>query len=237
MLPENGLKRIRAEHLGKYYRRKENHGEKISSTRLELLATKAQLTLAQQGRDLLKEKRRAMMQEFMGAAGDLLEKGAELRSAAVARRALALAEAFDGEESVRSASFAARGEASIGIDSGQGMGVSVPKFERKNFARSLTERAYSLVGTSARIDEVARRFEEELNVVVEVAAHEATLHGLAAEIQRTSRRVNALENVTLPRLLAEWRTIQMTLEERDREDLFRLKRVKQKIYRRRMKIL
>jgi V/A-type H+-transporting ATPase subunit D len=207
--------------------------EKISPTRLELLATKAQMTLAQQGRDLLKEKRKAMMQEFMGAAGDLLQKGEELeRSAAVARRALALAEAFDGEESVRAASFAARGEASIGIDSGQVMGVPVPKFERKNFSRSLKERGYSLVGTSARIDEVARRFEEELNVVVEVAAHEATLRGLAAEIQRTSRRVNALENVTLPRLLAQCRTIQMILEEREREDRFRLKRVKQNIYRR-----
>jgi V/A-type H+-transporting ATPase subunit D len=212
--------------------------EKISSTRLELLATKAQMTLAQQGRDLLKEKRKAMMQEFMGAAGDLLQKGEELeRRAAVARRALALAEAFDGEESVRAASFAARGEASIGIDSGQVMGVPVPKFERKNFSRSLKERGYSLVGTSARIDEVARRFEEELNIVVEVAAHEATLRGLAAEIQRTSRRVNALENVTLPRLLVQCRTIQMTLEEREREDLFRLKRVKHKIYRRRINIL
>jgi len=112
------------------------------------------------------------------------------------------------------------------------MGVPVPKFERKNFSRSLKERGYSLVGTSARIDEVARRFEEELNVVVEVAAHEATLRGLAAEIQRTSRRVNAIENVTLPCLLAQCRTIQMTLEEREREDHFRLKRVKQKLYRR-----
>ena len=210
--------------------------EKISPTRLELLATKAQLTLAQQGRDLLKEKRKAMMQEFMGAASNLLEKGENLeRSAAVARRVLALAEGLDGEESVRSASFAARGEASIGVESVQLMGVRVPKFERKNFARSLMERGYSLVGTSARIDEVARRFEEELTIVVEVAAEEATLRRLAAEIQRTSRRVNALENVTLPRLLAQCRLIQMTLEEREREDLFRLKRVKQKIYRRKQR--
>ena len=210
--------------------------EKISPTRLELLATKAQMMLAQQGRDLLKEKRKAMMQEIMGAASNLLEKGEDLdRSAAVARRALALAEALDGEEAVRSASFAARGEASIGIDSSHVMGVAVPKFERKNFARSLQQRGYSLAGTSARIDEVARRFEEELNIVVEVAAHEATLRRLAAEIQRTSRRVNSLENVTLPRLLAQRRLIQMTLEEREREDLFRLKRVKQKIYRRKQR--
>ena len=81
----------------------------------------------------------------------------------------------------------------------------------------------------------ARRFEEELNAVVEVVAHEAMLCRLAAEIGRTSRRVNALENVTLPKLLAQRRLIQMILEEREREDLFRLKRVKQKIYRRRQR--
>jgi V/A-type H+-transporting ATPase subunit D len=207
--------------------------EKVSPTRLQLLAIKTQIALAQQGRDLLKEKRKAMMQEFMGAAAVLIEKGEALeRSAAVARRALALADAFDGDQAVNSASFAARGEASIAIDRGHVMGVPVPKFEHKNFSRSLVARGYSLIGTSARIDEVARRFEEELNVVVEVAEREATLRRLAAEIQRTSRRVNALEHVTLPRLLAQSRLIGMILEEREREDLFRLKRVKQKIYQR-----
>ncbi|HWP57652.1 MAG TPA: V-type ATP synthase subunit D [Candidatus Acidoferrales bacterium] len=204
--------------------------ERPSPTRFELLATKAQLMLARQGRDLLKEKRRAMMQEFMGAAGNLLEKGRDLeRGAAAARHALALAEAIDGEEAVRSASFAARGEASISVDTAQVMGVRIPKFERKNFVRSVVERGYSPVATSARIDAAARRFEEELNIVVEVAAQQAALRRLAAEIQRTTRRVNALENVTLPRLAGQCRLIQMILEEREREDLFRLKRVKQKI--------
>ena len=207
--------------------------EKVSPTRLELLATKTQIALAQQGRDLLKEKRKAIMQEFMGVVEDLIEKGEELeRTAAVARRALALADAFDGDQAVNSASFAARGEASIAIDRGYLMGVPVLKFERKNFSRSLVGRGYSLVGTSARIDEVARRFEEELNVVVQVAERQATLRLMAAEIQRTTRRVNALEHVTLPRLLAQSRRIRMILEEREREDLFRLKRVKQKIYQR-----
>ena len=207
--------------------------EKVSPTRLQLLAIKTQITLAQQGRDLLKEKRKAMMQKFMGAAAVLIEKGEALeRSAAVTRRALALADAFDGDQAVNSASFAARGEASIVIDHGHVMGVPVPKFEHKNFSRSLGARGYSLIGTSARIDEVARRFEEELNTVVEVAEWEATLRRLAAEIQRTSRRVNALEHVTLPRLSAQSRLNGMILEEREREDHFRLKRVKQKIYQR-----
>src|SRR5574337_239541 len=60
--------------------------EKVSPARLELLALKTQIALAQQGRDLLKEKRKAIMQEFMGVAAVLIEKGEALeRSAAVAR--------------------------------------------------------------------------------------------------------------------------------------------------------
>lgn len=205
--------------------------ERISPTRMELRATRWQIGLAIQGRDLLKEKRNVLMKEFMKVAEDVMGRSDELeRSAASARRALALAEALEGEEAVRSASFAARGEATIDMEGSDVMGVRVARVERKSLSRSLLERGYSLLGTSAKIDEVARRFEDELNLVVEVAASEARLRRLAEEIQRTSRRVNALENITLPRLVAERDTIEMVLEERGREDLFRLKRVKKRLH-------
>lgn len=204
--------------------------ENISPTRMELLATRGQIGLAIQGRDLLKEKRNVLMKEFMKVAEHVMGRSDELeRSAASARRALALAEALDGEEAVRSASFAARSETSIDVEGSEVMGVPVLRVERKSLSRSVLERGYSLVGTSAKIDEVARRFEDELNLVVEVAASEARLRRLAGEIQRTSRRVNALENITLPRLEARRDYIQMVLEEREREDLFRLKRVKRRL--------
>lgn len=207
--------------------------ERVSPTRMELLATKAQIALAVQGRDLLKEKRNVLMKEFMKVAEDVMGRSEELeRSAAAARRALALAEATEGEEAVRSASFAARGEASIEVEGSGAGGVPAARLERKSLIRSLLDRGYSLLGTSAKIDEVAQRFEEELNVVVEVAVREARLRRLVEEIQRTSRRVNALENLTLPRLTARRDYIQMVLEEREREDIFRLKRVKQKLHRR-----
>jgi V/A-type H+-transporting ATPase subunit D len=197
---------------------------------MELRATKWQIGLATQGRDLLKEKRNVLMKEFMKVAEDVMGRSDELeRSAASARRALALAEALEGEEAVRSASFVARSEAAIDMEGSDVMGVPVARVERKSLSRSLLERGYSLLGTSAKIDEVARRFEDELNLVVEVAASEARLRRLAEEIQRTSRRVNALENITLPRLEARRDYIEMVLEEREREDLFRLKRVKRKL--------
>lgn len=204
--------------------------ERISPTRMELRATRWQIGLAIQGRDLLKEKRNVLMKEFMKVAEHVMGRSDELeRSAASARRALALAEALEGEEAVRSASFAARSEAAINMEGSDVMGVPVARVEQKSLSRSLLERGYSLLGTSAKIDEVARRFEDELNLVVEVAASEARLRRLAEEIQRTSRRVNALENITLPRLEARRDYIEMVLEEREREDLFRLKRVKKRL--------
>jgi V/A-type H+-transporting ATPase subunit D len=208
--------------------------EKISPTRTELLATRWQIAVATQGRDLLKEKRNALMKAFMEIADYVMGRSDELeRSAASARRALALAEALEGEETVRSASFAARVDASIDVEQGELMGVSVPKVGKKSLSRPLLSRGYSLLATSAKIDEAARRFEDELNLVVEVAASEVRLRLVVEEIGRTSRRVNALENLMLPRLVAQRNYIQMVLDEREREDLFRLRRIKRKLYRRR----
>jgi V/A-type H+-transporting ATPase subunit D len=209
--------------------------EQISPTRMELLAKKSQISLATQGRDLLKEKRSALMKELMKIAERVMVSSDELeRVAAEARQALALAEAVDGIEVVRSASFAASGEFSVAVGAENVMGVPVPVIEKKSAARSLLDRGYSLIGTSARIDRVAERFEEELDLVLELAANEMHLRRLADEIQRTSRRVNALENILIPRLAAQRDTIQMVLTEREREDIFRLKHVKRTLQRRKL---
>jgi len=201
--------------------------EQVSPTRLELLAKRSQLAMAMQGRDLLKQKRSALVKEFMRVVEDVMVRSDELeRFAAEARRSLALAEAEDGAEAVLSASFAAGGEVSVEVEAANVMGVPVPVIKKKTAARSLLDRGYSLIGTSGRIDQVAERFEEEVDLVVEVAAHEMRLRRLAKEIEATSRRVNALENVLIPRLVAQRDYIRMVLEEREREDTFRLKRVK-----------
>lgn len=81
-------------------------------------------------------------------------------------------------------------------------------------------------GTSVAIDETAAAFESEVDSVIALAQSELRLTHLVNEIQRTSRRVNALEHVILPRLIEERRFIQLALDERERADRFRLKRVK-----------
>jgi V/A-type H+-transporting ATPase subunit D len=203
--------------------------EQVRATRAELLAKRIQIGLARQGRDLLKEKRNALLRELMRVAEQVMRSGDELEQrVSEAITSLAAAEALDGPETVRAAAFAARGQVNLEVTGANVMGVPVPAIERKSVARNLLNRGYSLPTVSSRIDGVAESFEILLDCAIEVADSEMRLRRLAEEIGRTTRRVNALDNVLIPRLETERNHIQMVLEEREREDLFRLKRIKMK---------
>lgn len=204
--------------------------EQVRATRAELLAKKSQITLARQGRDLLKEKRNALLKELMRTTEQVMRRSDELeQSVGESIAALALAEALDGPEAVRSAALAARGQVTLEVSGANVMGVPVPVIEQKSVTRSPLDRGYSLPGVSSRIDNVAEAFEAQINLVIELAASEMRLRRLAEEIGRTTRRVNALDNILIPHLEAQRNYIEMVLEEREREDLFRLKRVKMKL--------
>jgi V/A-type H+-transporting ATPase subunit D len=201
--------------------------EQVATTRMELLAKKGQIALAEQGRELLEQKRSALMRELLQVADRALARSDALQhAAAAARRALARAEVLAGTEAVRSAAMAARGELALEVRSANVMGVSVPLIEQKAVVRPVLGRGYSLAGTPVSIDEAAGAFEAEVDCLIQLAEIELRLTRLAGEIQRTSRRVNALEHVLIPRLIAERDYIQMALDERERADHFRLKRVK-----------
>lgn len=207
--------------------------EQVRATRAELLAKKNQIALARQGRDLLKEKRNALLQELMRTAEEVMRSTDELeRSVGGAAMALALAEALDGPETVRSAAFAAQGQVTLEVTGTNIIGVPVPAIEQKSVARSPLDRGYSLSGVSSRVDAAAEAFETLLDLIIELASSEMRLRRLAEEVGHTTRRVNALDNVLIPHLKAQRDYIQMVLEEREREDLFRLKRVKMRLERR-----
>jgi V/A-type H+-transporting ATPase subunit D len=207
--------------------------EQIRATRAELLAKKKQIVLARQGRDLLKEKRNALLKELLRIAEQVIRTSDELeQSVGESVAALALAEALDGPEAVQSAALAARGQVSLTVKVTNVMGVLTPVIEHKRVRRGPLDRGYSLTTVSSRIEEVAEAFESQLDLVIELASSEMRLRRLAEEIGRTTRRVNALENVLIPHLETQRNYIQMVLEEREREDLFRLKRVKMKLERR-----
>jgi V/A-type H+-transporting ATPase subunit D len=207
--------------------------EQVRATRAELLARKSQIILARQGRDLLKEKRNALLKELMRTAEQVMRRSDELeQGVGEAVAALALTEALDGPEAVRSAAFAAQGQVPLEVSEANIMGVRVPVIEQKRVVRGSLDRGYSLSTVSSRVEATAEAFESLLDLTIEVAGSEMRLRRLAEEIGQTTRRVNALDNILIPRLEAQRNYIQMVLEERERENLFRLKRVKLKLERR-----
>ncbi len=138
-------------------------GSPVSITRMELLARKAQIALASQGRDLLEQKRTALMKELLKTVDTVMERAEALQEAAAhAHQALARAEAVAGTEAVRSAALAARSEFPLEVRTRSVMGVRVPDIEQKRVARPLSGRGYSFVGTSITIDEAAEAFEAEV---------------------------------------------------------------------------
>ena len=208
---------------------------KFSCTRMELLARKARLELAEQGRDLLEKKRAALLKVFLEVADKVMEHADILQHVAfLAREALARAEAVVGPEAVRSAAIASRAELPLQISTVSLMGVKVPRIEQKRVSRSMIDRGYAIVGTSTVIDEAAEAFENEVNEILQLAENELRLVRLADEIQRTSRRFNALDHLLIPRLKAELVYIQTTLDEHERSEHFRLKLVKRILERRQL---
>jgi len=205
--------------------------EEVRPTRAELLERKQQIALAEQGMDLLKQKRDALLIEFMGVMDETLRLSDSLqKTVREAQFSLAVAQAVDGTVALRSAGLATKGEIVIDMTGTKIMGVSVPVVTKgESPLRSSFTRGYSVTGVSSRVDESAEKFELILDVIVEYADIETRLKRLGEEINKTNRRVNALEQVTVPQLREQVGYISQTLDERAREDLFRLKKVKKKI--------
>ena len=205
--------------------------EEVRPTRAELLERRSQIGLAQQGMDLLKQKRDALLIEFMSVMDETLRLSGSLqKNVSEAQYALAVAKAVDGTVALRSAGMATKGEIVVDMSGTKIMGVSVPVVTKgESPIRSSFTRGYAVTGVSSRVDETADKFERILDVIIEYAGIETRLKRLGEEINKTNRRVNALEQITIPALHDQVTYIRQTLDERAREDLFRLKKVKRKI--------
>jgi len=201
--------------------------EGVNPTRMELLKLKDKTTLADKGYRLLKEKRDALIMEFFS----ILEEAKGVRNQANevlsgAFESIVLARSTLGTMQVAQASMAVKEASPLETSTKNIMGVKVPALKMGETKRNPTERGYGLMGTSPQLDEAAERFEEALSVVVQLAEVEKTIRLLATEIESTKRRVNALENIVLPRLKGTVKYIEMRLDEMERENFFKLKRIK-----------
>ena len=106
------------------------------------------------------------------------------------------------------------------------MGVQVPVIQTGPIARTVIERGYGFGDTSIRLDQAAGLMECALERIVKLAEIEETVDRIAREVEKTKRRVNALEYIMLPRLHGTVKYIRMRLDEIEREGFARLKKIK-----------
>ena len=203
--------------------------EQVNPTRTELLNRRAQIRLATQGAELLRGKREALVREFLSELPSFNQARDSMRKSLLrAKRALIRALSLDGPEAVASAGLAAARGILVELEERNIWGVRIVNVTSAWRGRQPSERRYSPLDTSARVDESAERFDEVLSEIVRVAPLDRKMRRLAEEIRTTSRRVNALEQRLLPELREQVGFIRATLDQREREDVFRLKRLKGK---------
>ncbi len=195
---------------------------------MNLLSCKSQLGLAREGVDLLKHKREVLMNRFLELVKPLIEKRHRLHDEMVqAFYCLNTARAIDGCGTLQSVALLREKTVSVDIHRERTWGVEIPKVEAVDgFENRYSEPHSHMV--SLRIFETKDRFEKVLKQIIELAPLEASLKRLGSEIRKTTRRINALEGMLMPRLQDDIRFIRSTLEEREREDNFRLRRIKNK---------
>ncbi|HLJ58655.1 MAG TPA: V-type ATP synthase subunit D [bacterium] len=202
----------------------------ISPTRMNLLQRQNQVKLAQQGVDLLKRKRDALVADFFNIVRRALAARERLmQTAGEAYTLLSLAKAVEGREVLESAALADGRRLEVGIDSRNVWGTRIPTITTDEVRRTVLTRGQDPVAVTSRTVESADHFEEIVAALLDVASTEVTLRKIGEEIKKTTRRVNALEQVVIPRIRGEIRYIRDVLEQRAREDVFRLKRIKKKL--------
>jgi len=207
--------------------------EVVTATRTELLMRRQRAVFAEQGRDLLTDKRTALVRAFTARSALLLGRLATLESsAAEARTRLEQANVALGSAAVTSASFAAAGRVVVTLSADVVAGVVVADVAHDPVRRDAADRGYALVVTDPHVDRAAAAYEAEVELLLDLAALELSVRRLAQEIARTTRQMNGLEHVVLPRLRSQARRIALVLDEREREEVARLKRARTQARRR-----
>ncbi|MBN2454783.1 V-type ATP synthase subunit D [Candidatus Woesearchaeota archaeon] len=203
---------------------------KVKPTRSELIALKKRIRLAKTGYGLLKRKRDGLILEFFNVLKSAKSVRSELaREYGEASRKINLARALESDLKIKSISLALKERPEVQLDSKNIMGIVVPKVQSSFSEKPLFERGYGFVSGSTKIDEAAVAYERVVQKVLMAAEVEVTLRKLLGEIERTKRKVNALERITIPCMEEDAYRIRLRLEEIERENFARLKLIKQKM--------
>jgi len=202
--------------------------ENISPTRINLIQTKKTLNLAESGREVLERKRDILLRELRSSVYDA-EKAREdlLEELAKAYQSLTEANMAKGSDAIANTALTTNRQAEYSVDYRSIMGVTVPMvtFEGQNDLKP----NYGFANTSAELDQAFKRFSKVIQLLAHLAKAEGTAFQIANDVRKTQRRVNALNHVLIPRYRNTAKWIQLVLEEKDREEFVRTKKIKSMI--------
>lgn len=198
----------------------------VNPTRMELTRLKRRLATAERGHKLLKDKRDEMVRQFM----EYIRRNKAIRERIDARLGAAMArfsvaQAVMGEKQVNEALLCPARVAEITIGKHNVMSVDVPKITF-DASEATGELPYGFAFTSGELDQSVLDMAALLPELIELAEVEKTCNMLADEIEKTRRRVNALEHIMIPQMQETIKYITMKLEDNERSNITRLMKVK-----------
>jgi V/A-type H+-transporting ATPase subunit D len=197
------------------------------TSRLELLRLRKRGELVAKGINILSSKRDALLAEFRGAVLEVRDRRKALDDNILsAQRALTIAEAVEPASTIMTQSLSAQRKIAFDISLKNVWGVKIPSIDFPDLRRDPFERGSAPGFRNPAVDEASQLFEEALDCLMKSAVAEHRLLSIGGAIRAATRRVNALERKVAPEIKKDIGTIMANLEEKAREETFRLKRYK-----------
>jgi len=200
----------------------------VNPTRMELSNLKKKLNTSRRGHKLLKDKRDELMRQFM----DLVRENQRLRvkvEAALknANSHMAIAKSVMSNAEINTALALPKQEVHLSVSEKNVMSVMIPEFNIQFKTDDMSDMfSYGFAYTSGDLDDAVTALSQVLPDLIRLAEVEKSCQLMAAEIEKTRRRVNALEHVMIPRYEETIRYITMKLDENERSTTTRLMKVK-----------
>ena len=200
----------------------------VNPTRMELTRLKKKLVTATRGYKLLKDKRDELMRQFL----EMVRENKALREKVEAgikeaNQNFVLARAGMSQEALNVALMAPKQEVYLEAETKNVMSVEIPVFKRSTRTPDPNDiYSYGFAFTSGDLDDAVKKLADLLPDLLKLAECEKSCQLMAAEIEKTRRRVNALEHVVIPETRQNIRYITMKLDENERSSQTRLMKVK-----------
>ncbi len=202
-------------------------GTRVNPTRMELTKQKKKLLSATRGHKLLKDKRDELVRQFM----DLIKENMDLRlkvekGLKAANMEFAVARAGMSEQVLNTALMATGKTLEIKQQFKNVMSVEIPEFQTKNDIKGNDIYSYGYAFTAGDLDDAVYSLSSVCEDMLKLAQVEKSCQLMASEIEKTRRRVNALEHIIIPEALDNIKYITMKLDENERSTQIRLMKVK-----------